>query len=110
MTNAGEYNERIYGKRVARLRAMVAEGQQTWDLSPKDVEAIKLAVDVLEAIAISDGLFGGDIETYPVDSAESPKLLRFGLNDLEFYGQTSLDCFAIAGRELSGKQLEKQND
>lgn len=103
MTDAGEYNERIYGKQIARLRAMVADGQQTWDLSPKDVEAIKLAVDVLEAIAISDGLFNGDIETYPVDSTETPKLLCFGLSDLEYYGQTSLDCFAIAGRELNGK-------
>lgn len=31
-----------------RLRAMVAPGQKTWDLSPKDVEAIRFAIQVID--------------------------------------------------------------
>lgn len=100
MSNASDYNERIYGKQLARLRAMVADGQQTWDLSPKDVEAIRLAVDALEAIAIADELHDGDIETYPVGIGGEPKLLCIGMSDREYLGQTSLDCFVLAGRHL----------
>jgi hypothetical protein len=33
---------------LERLRAMIAPGQQTWDLSPKDVAAIRWAVAEIE--------------------------------------------------------------
>ncbi len=39
---------------IHRLRMMVEPGQTYWDLSSKDVEAIQLAVDVLEAISTLD--------------------------------------------------------
>lgn len=50
-------------EKLDRLRAMVAKGQQTWDLSPKDVEAIQMAVDVFELLAESDDIMPENIVT-----------------------------------------------
>ena len=36
--------------KVIRLRAMCAYGQQTWDLSPCDIDAISMAVKAVDAI------------------------------------------------------------
>ena len=37
---------------LSRLKAMVAEDQQTWDLSPKDVAAIKMAIEAFEHLEL----------------------------------------------------------
>lgn len=93
-------NEKAYGEKLDRLRAMVAEGQQTWDLNEKDVAAIKFAVEVLEVISNADEFHDGDIETYDLESDKSPKLLCIGMGEYEFQGRSALDCFVEASKKL----------
>jgi len=93
-------------EKIDRLRAMVAKGQQTWDLSPKDVEAIQMAVDVFELLAESDDVetYDIDLESYPDDTPEDmrlPKMLKIGFDD-EHYGHETLDCF-VKGAEAARK-------
>jgi hypothetical protein len=40
-------------EQLSRLKQMCEPGQQTWDLSPKDVAAIEMAVRVVESQADS---------------------------------------------------------
>ena len=85
--------------RLDRLRAMVTKGQQTWDLSPKDVQAIQMAVDVLELLVHADRQHDGHLEMYDVDDQETPKMLCVGADD-EHYGETAFECFVSAGAAL----------
>ena len=90
--------------KISRLTSMCEKGQQTWDLSPNDVEAIRLAVDLLNVIQASDEDHGGQLDIYDVDTSEDGddsedvKMLRVG--DEEFYGRTVLECFLKAGESL----------
>ena len=85
--------------KLDRMRAMVRKGQQTWDLSPKDVQAIQMAVDVLELLVHADREHSGHLEMYDVDNAETPKMLCIGMSD-EHYGETAFECFVLAGAAL----------
>jgi hypothetical protein len=85
--------------KLDRLRAMTAKGQQTWDLSPKDVAAIQMAVDVLELLVHADRSHNGDLEMYDVDDAETPKMLCVGSSD-EHYGETAFECFVKGAESL----------
>ena len=85
--------------KLDRLRAMTAKWQQTWDLSPKDVAAIQMAVDVLELLVHADRSHNGDLEMYDVDSVETPKMLCVGSED-EHYGETAFECFVNGAEAL----------
>ena len=37
---------------LSRLKAMTAEDQQTWDLSQKDVAAIRMAIEAFEHLEL----------------------------------------------------------
>ena len=87
-------------ERLSRLRAMVADNQQTWDLSQKDTEAIQMAVDVLDLLSMVDMNFNGYLEMYDVDDDETPRLLGTGDAE-EYYGETTLECFVKAGEAIS---------
>ena len=82
-----------------RLRAMVTKGQQTWDLSPKDVQAIQMAVDVLELLVPAVRPHQAHLDIYDVDDQETPKMLCVGADD-EHYGETAFECFVSAGAAL----------
>jgi len=88
--------------KLDRLRAMTAPRQQTWDLSPKDVAAIQMAVDILELIEKADRLHEGDLETFDADSDGEPKMLLIGA-DNEFYGESTFECFVKASKEMKGR-------
>lgn len=85
-------------ERLERLRAMIQPGQQTWDLSERDVQAIRMAVGVIEVIIDADRNHEGHLETYDVDSVENPKMLQVGRS--EFYGETAFECFLRAWFEV----------
>lgn len=93
--------------KIGRLTSMVEDGQQTWDLSSKDVEAIRLALDVLRVVHVADEEHAGDLDVYDVDvgedendgdSFETQKMLNVGKH--EFYGRTVLECFLKAGESI----------
>lgn len=46
---------------LERLRAMTADGQQTWDLSEKDVAALKVARDALALVESAKGAKSLDV-------------------------------------------------
>lgn len=85
--------------KLDRLRGMVTKGQQTWDLSQKDVEAIQMAVDVLELLIHADRQHDGDLEMYDVNDEKTPKMLCIGSSD-EHYGETAFECFVAGGAAL----------
>ena len=93
----GFYDEA--SSKLDRLRGMVTKGQQTWDLSPKDVQAIQMAVDVLELLVHAARQHAGHLEMYDVDNEETPKMLCVGMSD-EHYGETAFECFISAGAAL----------
>jgi hypothetical protein len=90
--------------KIDRLRSMSKPGQQTWDLSPNDVEAIRLAVNVLSVIQAADEDHGGNLDVYDIDTSEdedkeeNQKMLNIG--NSEFYGSTVMECFVKAGESL----------
>ena len=89
--------------KIRRLRAMASPGQQSWDLSPNDVEAIQLAAAVLSMIESADDHHYGHVEMYDVDTDgdnEFRKMLQVGTN--EFYGMNALECFEKAAVAWSG--------
>lgn len=79
--------------KVSRLRAMAQHGQQTWDLSPKDTEAIQLAANVLNLIELLD-VHGKWIESGPCESGATVLLV----GGIEFEAGSHLECFAQASQ------------
>lgn|GEM_PF-2107344 len=82
-----------------RLRAMIKPGQQTWDLSPNDVAAITMAVQVLSVIEAADGDHEGSLtagNVYP----DNPFFKRIQIGDVQTFGATTMECFRAAGEKL----------
>ena len=78
---------------VSRLQAMCEPGQQTWDLSPKDVAAIALAVRVLSVIQSVNPILGISIYKTMIGAG-------MAIDDRHFQELSLLECFSEAGREL----------
>jgi hypothetical protein len=98
--------EQITIDHLGRLRAMIAPGQQTWDLSPNDVEAIAMAVRVLDVIAFLDK---PHCRMDLIDSNKVGKVLALEtrsddsctiVSGRQFRGETWLECFSEAGRSI----------
>jgi hypothetical protein len=89
--------------KISRLRAMAESGQQTWDLSPNDVEAVRLAADVLSMIEAADDDHHGHLEMYDVDTDGDNEFLKMlEVGSAEFYGMNALECFEKAGLSWRG--------
>lgn len=93
------------GDKVSRLRAMTEHGQQSWDLSHNDTEAIALAVRVLSVIEfmdkpgcrmsmIHDVARGVKIVTAEVLSEDGTVIEK----SKQCKGETWLECFSALGR------------
>jgi len=78
---------------VRRLRAMIERGQQTWDLSLNDVEAISLAVRVLSVIETVNPLSGISVYKTMIGAG-----IEF--DGKHFQGASLLECFSAAGRSM----------
>lgn len=94
--------------RLERLRAMAKSRPGTPGFSRKDLEAIQMAVDVLELLVDTDRRHNGDLEMYDVDvldaygnvdSGIEPKMLCVGGSD-EHYGETCFECFVKGAEAL----------
>ena len=81
---------------VSRLEQMAEKGQQTWDLSANDQEAIGLAVRVLNVLRYLDENLCW-IQSAPVPGKGN--LLLVG--DRKIEAETHLELFAKAGEILS---------
>ena len=82
-----------------RLRAMIKKGQQTWDLSPSDVAAITMAVQVLSVIEAADADHDGIFSTRNVYDND-PHFKRLKVAATHTHGITTMDCFRRAGEKL----------
>lgn len=80
---------------VSRLEQMAEDGQQTWDLSKNDQEAIRLAVRVLTVVQYLDQM-PAYIESGPL--AGGGLSLNFGMHEIE--AESHLTAFSEAGEEL----------
>lgn len=80
---------------VSRLEQMAEEGQQTWDLSKNDQEAIRLAVRVLTVIQYLDEK-QSFIESGPVSAGG----LCLFFNNHEIDAENHLIAFSEAGEEV----------
>ena len=79
---------------------MCEPDQQTWDLSPNDVEAIRMAVRVLSVIE------EGERSTLVViNSLKKGKIVAIGATDRQHQGRgdTWLEAYSAAGRLLNAK-------
>ena len=82
-----------------RLRAMIKPRQQTWDLSPNDVAAITMAVQVLSVIEAADADHEGSLTAgngYP----DNPFFKRIQIGDVQTFAATTMECFRAAGERL----------
>ena len=61
-----------------RLDAMVADGQRTWDLSPNDVAALRVARDALALVESAEGA-----RPLPVEFERWMHNTRTGIGELE---------------------------
>lgn len=82
-------------EKVCRLRQMTTEGQRTWDLSPNDTEAIRLAADVLEMIVLLD-VHSKWLESCPCASGATSLFV----GGIEFEAGSHLECFAQASQHV----------
>ena len=96
----------INDQHLERLREMAHPGQQGWDLTPHDQEAIALAVRVLSVIHFMDiphaEICMDTIGTKHIVKLESA--LETGRKvkpDIVARGYTWLECFSDAGRALA---------
>ena len=90
---------RINEANLYRLRAMIVPDQQTWDLSPRDVAAITMAVHVLNAIEAADEDHEGSLtagNVYP----DNPFFKRIQIGDVQTFAATTMECFRAAGERL----------
>lgn len=75
---------------------MCEPDQQTWDLSPNDVEAIRIAVHVLSVIE------EGERSTLVViNTTKNGKIVAIGNH--HGHGDTWLEAYSDAGRLLNSK-------
>ena len=81
---------------VSRLQAMCEPDQQTWDLSPKDVAAIAMAVRVLSVIQSVEPLRG--MSVYKIMTG-----VGIAIDGRHFQESSLLECFSEAGRELENE-------
>jgi len=93
--------------RLDRLRKMSQERPGTSGFSRYDIEAIQMAVDVLDLLVYADRSHEGNlIMLHTADSAK-PKTLVIGRNE-KHYGETCFECFVKAARTLQA--LKSQAD
>ncbi len=83
---------------VSRLEQMAAEGQQTWDLSKNDQEAIRLACRVLAVIQYLDEK-DSFIESGPISAGG----LCLFFNNHEIDADDHLAAFSEAGEEVKAE-------
>ena len=83
-----------------RLKAMAKKKPGTSGFSRENLAAIQMAVDVLELIIDADRCHSGDLETYNINSDETPKMLCVGGSE-EYYGKTCFECFINAATILA---------
>ena len=93
--------------RLDRLRAMSKKKPGTSGFSRAEIEAIQMAVDILDLLVDVDRSHGGDLEMYDVDDKDTPKMLCIGGSD-EHYGETCFECFVNAAKAL--ERLKSQAD
>ena len=83
---------------VSRLQQMAEDDQQTWDLSPNDQEAIRLAVRVLSVLEYLDQM-PSFVESGPL--AGGGMSLVAGIREVE--AESHLTAFAKMGQEILGE-------
>jgi hypothetical protein len=83
---------------VSRLEQMAEDGQQTWDLSPNDQEAIRLATRVLALIQYLDEK-ESFIESGPVSAGG----LCLFFNNHEIDAESHLEAFSEGGKEVKAE-------
>jgi hypothetical protein len=80
---------------VSRLQQMASEDQQTWDLSPNDQEAIRLAVRVLSVVQYLDEM-PAFVNSHPL--AGGGMALVAGIREVE--AESHLSAFSIMGESF----------
>jgi hypothetical protein len=83
---------------VSRLEQMAEDGQQTWDLSKNDQEAIRLACRVLAVVQYLD-----EKESFIESGPCSAGGLCLVFNNHEVDAETHLIAFSEAGKEVKAE-------
>jgi len=99
-------NSNVAFDKLFRLREMTYKRPGTSGFSRSDIEAIQMAVDVLDLLVDIDRNHNGDLEMFDVDDEESPKMLCIGGHD-EHYGETCFECFVKAAKALESTKTRR---
>lgn len=84
---------------IARLQQMASEGQQTWDLSPEDQEAIRMAVQVISVLEYLDQM-PSFIESGPL--AGGGLCVSIGVREKET--ESHVSAFVSLGKDILREQ------
>ena len=93
--------------RLDRLRKMSQERPGTSGYSRADLEAIQMAVDVLDLLVYTDRSHEGNLIMLHTADSTKPKTLVIGRNE-KHYGETCFECFVKAAKNL--QNLKSQAD